>query len=82
LFFLGVGLATLYQYRIKKLDDSRELKTAKVDSDRQLQLDRAQRSLLEAQTELRAVEKTTGEEIVMLDRRLENVIAQDRSSPE
>src|SRR5689334_17137251 len=54
---LGIGVAALYQYRVKKVDEARELRAAKADSERQNKLDETQRQAMEAQADLRVIEK-------------------------
>jgi len=76
---LGIFVAILYQYRVEKNDEGRELKAAKIDAERQKKTDEAQRQAIEAQADLRAIEKSNGDQILSLQKQLDRVIARAQS---
>jgi hypothetical protein len=75
LCLVGIVVAVLYQYRVGKIDEEREYKAAKADEARQRKTDEAQRAALMAQADLRAIEKSNGDQILWLQKRLDKVIA-------
>jgi hypothetical protein len=77
---IGIMLATFYQYRLKTVDDARELRTTVIESERQRKLDDAQHRALEAQLELKALEKANGDQIAWMQKRMDRLMAQTQLS--
>ena len=79
LCLFGILVAALYQFRVAQIDEAREFRAAKADAERQKKIDEAQRNAMEAQADLRAIEKSNGNQIVWLQKRLDKVIASAQS---
>lgn len=77
---LGIAVAILYQYRVGQTDQQREYTAARADAERERKIDEAQREALEAQADLRAIEKSNGAQILWLRQRLSKFIASAQSS--
>lgn len=74
LCFIGVFITILYQARVTKLDQERDIKAARADEERQKKIDDAQRIAATAQAELKAIEQTNGQQIRWMQKRLDAAI--------
>lgn len=79
LCLLGIVVAVVYQFRVAKVDQEQQLKAAIADKERQRKLDVAQQQALEAQADLKAIERSNGQQIQWLQRRLDEVISSAQS---
>jgi hypothetical protein len=79
LCLLGIVVAIVYQFRVAKIDEERQIKAAVADEERQRRTDAAQQEALQAQADLKAIEKSNGEQVLWLKRRLDAVISGARS---
>ena len=76
----GILVAAVYQYRAGKIDEEREYKSARAEAERQKKIDESQQETLKAQADLRAIERSNGDQIRWMQKRLDAVIANAQSS--